>query len=67
MVDSYYNLAVRDLQRTDTKQALQNLREAQGLNPKDSDLQRQITFAEAYQSRSKDMLYRIYIKHLPLR
>ncbi|MEA2561874.1 MAG: hypothetical protein QOH06_3378 [Acidobacteriota bacterium] len=67
MVDSYYNLALRDLQRMDTKQALQNLREAQGLNPNDSDLRRQIAFAEAYQSRSKDMLYRIYVKHLPLR
>ncbi|HVG08057.1 MAG TPA: hypothetical protein VNM67_10160 [Thermoanaerobaculia bacterium] len=67
MIDSYYNLALRDLQRMDTKQALQNLREAQGLDPRDSDLQRQIAFAEAYQSRSKDMLYRIYVKHLPLR
>jgi tetratricopeptide (TPR) repeat protein len=67
MVDSYYNMALRDLQRMDTKQALQNLREAQGLDPKDGDLQRQIAFAETYQSRSKDMLYRIYVKHLPLR
>ena len=67
MVDSYYNLAVRDLQRNDTKQALQNFREARGLDPDDRDLQRQIAFAEAYQSRTKDMLYRIYVKHLPLR
>jgi tetratricopeptide (TPR) repeat protein len=67
MVDSYYNLALRDLQRMDTKQALANFREAQGLDPDDRDLQRQIAFAETYQSRSKDMLYRIYVKHLPLR
>jgi tetratricopeptide (TPR) repeat protein len=67
MVDSYYNLALRDLQRMDTKQALQNFREAQQLNPGDRDLQRQIEFAETYQSRPKDMLYRIYVKHLPLR
>jgi tetratricopeptide (TPR) repeat protein len=67
MVDSYYNLALRDLQRMDTKQALQNLREAQGLDPNDNGLQRQIAFAETYQTRSKDMLYRIYVKHLPLR
>jgi tetratricopeptide (TPR) repeat protein len=67
MVDSYYNLALRDLQRMDTKQALQNFHEALELNPGDRDLQRQIEFAEAYQSRSKDMLYRIYVKHLPLR
>lgn len=67
MVDSYYNLALRDLQRMDTEQALENLREAQGLDPDDSGLQRQIAFAETYQKRSKDMLYRIYVKYLPLR
>lgn len=67
MVDSYYNLALRELQRMDTKQALQNLREAQDLDPDDPVLQRQIAFAETYQSRPKDMLYRIYVKHLPLR
>lgn len=67
MVDSYYNLALRELQRMDAKQALQNLREARALDPDDPDLQRQIAFAETYQSRPKDMLYRIYVKHLPLR
>ncbi|MFL6291465.1 MAG: hypothetical protein ACJ759_11280 [Thermoanaerobaculia bacterium] len=67
MVDSYYNLALRDLQRMDTKQALENFREAQGLNPDDADLKRQIAFTETYQNRPKDMLYRIYVKHLPLR
>ena len=67
MVDSYYNLALRDLQRMDTKQALENFREAQGLDPGDPDLKRQIAFTETYQSRPKDMLYRIYVKHLPLR
>lgn len=67
MVDSYYNLALRDLQRMDTKQALENFREALGLQPGDPDLKRQIAFTETYQSRPKDMLYRIYVKHLPLR
>lgn len=67
MVDSYYNLALRDLQRMDTASALSNLREAQGLNPNDPDLKRQLAFTEAYQGRPKDMLYRIYVKHLPLR
>ena len=67
MVESYYNLALRDLKRMDTKQALQNLREAQGLDPDDRGLRRQIAFAEAYQNRPKDMLYRIYVKHLPER
>lgn len=67
MVDSYYNLALRDLQRMDTANALSNLREAQKLSPNDPDLLRQLAFTEAYQGRPKDMLYRIYVKHLPLR
>ena len=67
MVDSYYNLALRDLQRMDTASALSNLREAQGLAPNDPDLKRQLAFTESYQGRPKDMLYRIYVKHLPLR
>ena len=37
------------------------------LDPEDRDLQRQIAFTETYQDRPKDMLYRIYVKHLPLR
>ena len=67
MVDSYYNLALRDLQRMDTAGALTNLREAQGLDPNDPELKRQLAFTETYQGRPKDMLYRIYVKHLPLR
>ncbi len=67
MVDSYYNMGLRELKRMDTKQALAHLREAQGLAPDDRDLQRQIAFTETYQTRPKDMLYRIYVQHLPLR
>lgn len=67
MVDSYYNMGLRELKRMDTKQALAHLREAQQLAPDDRDLQRQIAFTETYQSRPKDMLYRIYVTHLPLR
>lgn len=67
MVDSYYNMALRDLQRMDTAKAIENLREASGLNPDDRELRRQLLFAQTYQERPKDLLYRIYVKHLPLR
>lgn len=67
MVDSYYNMALRDLQRMDTAKAIENLREASGLSPRDEELQRQLLFAQTYQERPKDLLYRIYVKHLPLR
>lgn len=67
MVDSYYNLGLRDLQRMDSAKAIENFREALGLDPSDKGLQRQLAFAQTYQERSKDLLYRIYVKHLPLR
>lgn len=67
MVDSYYNLGLRDLQRTDAARAVANFQEGLNLDPEDTDLQRQLVFAQTYQERPKDMLYRIYVKHLPLR
>jgi tetratricopeptide (TPR) repeat protein len=67
MVDSYYNLALRDLQRMDSDKAVDNFHEAVGLDPNDKGLQRQLAFAQTYQDRPKDLLYRIYVKHLPLR
>lgn len=67
MVDSYYNLGLRDLQRMDSAKAVENFREALGLDPNDKGLQRQLAFAQTYQDRPKDLLYRIYVKHLPIR
>lgn len=67
MVDSYYNMGLRDLQRMDSAKAMENFREAVGLDPNDKGLQRQLSFAQTYQDRPKDLLYRIYVKHLPLR
>ncbi len=67
MVDSYYNLGLRDLQRMDSDKAVDNFHEAVGLDPNDKGLQRQLAFAQTYKDRPKDLLYRIYVKHLPLR
>jgi tetratricopeptide (TPR) repeat protein len=67
MVDSYYGMGLRDLQRMDPAKAEESFHEALGLAPGDQDLQRQLAFAQTYKKRSPDMLYRIYVKHLPLR
>ncbi len=67
LADSYYNLAVRDLQRSDVPKALEKLTEASTLTPDDAALRRHARFAEAYQGREKDLLYRIYVKYLPVR
>jgi tetratricopeptide (TPR) repeat protein len=67
IVDSYYNLAVRDLQRADAKKATENLKEALNLQQDDETLKRHYLFAQTYQERPKDLLYRIYVKYLPYR
>lgn len=67
IVDSYYNLAVRDLQRNDAPKAVENLNEALKVDTTDDEVKRRLLFAEAYQHRNKDLLYRIYVKYLPSR
>ena len=67
IVDSYYNLAVRDLQRADALKAADKLKEALNLQPNDEALKRHMVFAQTYQERPKDLLYRIYVKYLPYR
>ncbi|HVR96671.1 MAG TPA: hypothetical protein VMW27_08665, partial [Thermoanaerobaculia bacterium] len=67
LVDSYYNLAVRDLQRNDALKAAEKFQEAANLDKDDPMLQRHLVFAQTYQERPKDLLYRIYVKYLPLR
>jgi tetratricopeptide (TPR) repeat protein len=67
IVDSYYNLALLDLQRGDAGEAAAKLREALGVDPEDQDAQRLQLFAETYVKKSQDLLYKIFIKHLPER
>lgn len=66
IVDCYYNLAVRDLQRADAKKAAENFQEALNLD-KDESTQRHYLFAQTYQERPKDLLYKIYVKYLQYR
>ncbi len=67
LADSYYNLAVRDLQRNDAPKAVENLKEAIQLQGGDPVLQRHYQFAQTYQDRPKDLLYKIYVKYMPFR
>jgi tetratricopeptide (TPR) repeat protein len=67
IVDSYYDLGVRDLQRADPTQAANRFQEALKLSPDDADLKRHYLFAQTYQERPQDLLFRIYVKYLPLR
>jgi hypothetical protein len=67
IVDSYYDLGVRDLQHNDVAKAEQKFTEAKNLAPDDPDVKRQLVFAQTYLARGPDMLYRIYVKYLPIR
>ncbi len=67
IVDSYYDLGVRDLQHGDVARAAQKFAEAKNLSPDDSDVKRQLLFAQTYLERSPDLLYRIYAKYLSIR
>ena len=67
IVDSYYNMGVRDLQRSDTAKAAEKFKEALRLAPDDELIRRHQLFAQTYQERPKDLLYKIYVKYLALR
>lgn len=67
IVDSYYNLGVRDLQRGYPAAAAKKFEEALALAPDDEPLARLRGFAETYEQRSEDLLYRIFVKYLPFR
>lgn len=67
VADSYYNLAVRDLQRGDAEGAVQKLEEVLEVTPGDAVAKRHLQLAETYRQREKDLLYRIYVKYLPMR
>ncbi|NJL29064.1 MAG: hypothetical protein HC897_14860, partial [Thermoanaerobaculia bacterium] len=67
LVDAYYNLAVADLQRGQAGEAAKKLRDALEVDPKGRDLERLLLFAQSYENRTEDMLYRIFVKYLPER
>ncbi len=67
LVDAYYNLGVRDLQRGDPGSARQKFREARGIDTTDTQLQRLERFSAAYENKGQDLLYRIFVKYIPMR
>jgi tetratricopeptide (TPR) repeat protein len=67
LIDSYYDLGVRDLQRADAAKAAEKFKEALNLAPDDAVLKRHMQFAQTYQERQKDLLYKIYVKYLTYR
>ncbi len=67
MIDSYYNLALTDLQRGNPGGAEKKLSDALEVEPDNEGLIRMRLFAQTYRNKSPDLLYRIYVKYLPSR
>jgi tetratricopeptide (TPR) repeat protein len=67
LTTAYYNKGVLSLQQGNAKEAEDNLKEAVALTPADADVQRLLRFAQTYESRDQDLLYRIYTKYLTAR
>ncbi|MCB1033835.1 MAG: hypothetical protein KDD47_08395 [Acidobacteria bacterium] len=67
IVDSYYNLGVRELQRGNQQAAVEHFQEAVKLKQDDQEIARHMAFAQTYLERPEDLLYRIYVKYLPYR
>jgi tetratricopeptide (TPR) repeat protein len=67
LIDSYYNLGVRDLQRADASKAAEKFQEALKLSPDDALVKRHMLFAQTYKERPKDLLYGIYVRYLTYR
>ena len=67
LVDAYYDLGVLDLQRGDPAGAREKFREARAIDGSDPGLQRLERFATGYEKKSQDLLYRIFVKYLPMR
>ena len=67
IIDSYYNLALGDLQRGDVLDANKKLGEVLEIRPDSEELQRLKLFAETYSNRAPDLIYRTFVKYLPKR
>lgn len=64
LTTAYYNKGILSLQQGKPDEAQDNLKEAAGLMPADVDVARLLQFAQTYQQRNPDLLYRIYTKYL---
>lgn len=67
IVDARFNIAATALQEERTADAMREFDEVLKLNPNDELAKRSRDLAARYDKEPKDLLYRIYVKYLPLR
>ena len=67
IVDAHFNLGAKALQEEKTADAIAQFDEVLKVNPNDDLAKRSRELALRYDKQTKDLLYRIYVKYLPLR
>ena len=67
LVNSYFNLAVRELRRSDLVKAKEYVGEAARLEHSDAELDRLAQFVATYQAVPRDLLFEIYVQNLDFR
>ncbi|HVR29786.1 MAG TPA: hypothetical protein VMS86_09665, partial [Thermoanaerobaculia bacterium] len=67
LVNSYFNLTVRELRRSDVKGATPYVLEATRLAPEDDEVARLGEFVASYAVLPRDLLFEIYVQHLDFR
>ena len=65
--DAHFNLGVTALQEEKTGEAVREFDEVLKVDPNDELARRSRELAVRYETQTKDLLYRIYVKYLPLR
>lgn len=67
ITDAHFNLGAKSLQEERTAEAVTQFDEVLKANPNDDLARRSRELALRYDKQPKDLLYRIYVKYLPLR
>jgi tetratricopeptide (TPR) repeat protein len=67
ITDAHFNLGAEALQTEKTADAIREFDEVLKVNPNDELAKRSRDLAARYDGETKDLLYKIYVKYLPLR
>ena len=67
LTDAHFNLGATSLQEAKTPEAMKEFDEVLKVEPNDELAKRSRELALRYNGEEKDLLYRIYVKYLPLR
>jgi lipoprotein NlpI len=67
MSNAYFNMGRGALEKENLQAAAQHFEKVLEYNPDDEMAKRSREFALRYDGQPKDLLFRIYVRHLPLR